>query len=85
MKTIHKYPLSYENTTLFAPSDFTPLHVEVQNGIPCLWALVETSSAKKNMIVYCLGTGTGISFDGLRFLGTVVLHREHLVWHFFLG
>lgn len=58
MKTIFKYPLEItDRQTLYIPRNAKLLDVQVQRGIPCLWALVDTQKAKEPRKIQIFGTG----------------------------
>lgn len=58
MRTIYKYELSIVNEqTLEIPGYAKLLDVQMQNGTPCIWALVDTTEAKRSRIIQIFGTG----------------------------
>lgn len=60
------------------------LSVQVQNGIPCIWALVKTDSVLDVPYrVNTYGTGHCVSDHPGSFLGTYQLHDGALVFHVF--
>jgi hypothetical protein len=85
MKTIWKYPFSVaDRFTLSMPEGAQILHVDLQSGIPCLWALVipERPPTEVGFRVF----GTGHPFLGG--LGANLVHvgtfqQGPLVWHVF--
>jgi hypothetical protein len=83
MQTIHKYPIDLVGEqTIEMPQDNTPLHVDTQRGVLCLWAMVNTESPTIKQKIYLLGTGHEVPSD---------VHLTHIstiqdgpyVWHFF--
>jgi hypothetical protein len=88
MKTIYKYMVTFGDKTEFsAPSDFKALSLQMQNGVPCIWAIVDTQAEMKTYTVYCLNTGETMLLGMIlnsQYLGTVVLPREGLVKHFYI-
>lgn len=83
--TIWKYPLQIEDIQeVEMPADAQVLCVEVQNGQPCLWAKIEIT---KLDAVYKIATvRTGYSADhaeGMRYIGTYLLHGDKFVGHVF--
>jgi hypothetical protein len=84
MITIHKYqfPIA-DDVAIKMPERARVLSVQVQNGIPTLWAMVETDWKKeeRKFKVY----GTGHELNGLDLfrthIGTIQLNG--LVWHIF--
>ncbi len=86
MKTIHKYPLTLtDEQSLSMPQGARPLSVQVQRGVPCLWAIVDPSEDIRPIRVRMVGTGHPMEEDGInwRFVGTIQLHDGALVFHFF--
>lgn len=85
MRTIYKYPLStVEYQTLSLPQGAEILSIQVQNGKPMLWAVVDTTSPpiEKWTLRIC-GTGCPIEGGDLgEYLGTIQLGCY--VWHFFV-
>lgn len=83
---IWKYALGIEPHQLIKmPKGARPLCVQVQNGVPTLWAFVDTDGDQVQHTVYMLGTGAGEmeDVDNYKHLGTVQL--DGLVWHYFWG
>lgn len=87
MRIIYKYPLEkdYPHTHIEAPIDRI-LSIQIQNGIPCLWARVNTENCNRILDVYCFGTG--MELDGfinrhpnIQYLSTV--QQPPLVWHYY--
>jgi hypothetical protein len=58
MKTIHKFPLLFQQEQqIQIQPNAKPLAVQMQNGIPCLWAEVEAGEDPVTTTVRVLGTG----------------------------
>lgn len=92
MKTIHKFELIDGCWIETYGTFFQPLSVQIQNGIICLWAVVDVPEigrpdqrfdplmTRRQLFVY--GTGREISnYEKREYLGTV--QRGALVWHVF--
>ena len=85
MKTVFKYPLGLGGTTILHKGAEI-LSMQVQHGIPCVWALVDPDEKdvdKKSITVF--GTGHPID-DNLileKFIGTFQLNEGKLVFHVF--
>jgi hypothetical protein len=89
MKTIHKYSFPYLGSpafTLELPEDYCLLAVQVQDGVPCLWALVDTDMPKRVYRFQVFGSGSAIP-DVLGVLDHVATFQmPPYVWHlFYLG
>jgi len=57
MKTIWKYELeNISEQTIEIPHDSTLLDVQVQNGMPCIWALVDPDNIKctRRLVIWFL-------------------------------
>ncbi len=58
MITVWKYQLPIlDEFTLMMPRGAAPLHVDVQGGVPCLWALVDTEEEHISRQFRIAGTG----------------------------
>lgn len=89
MKTIYKYSLQVAETQLIdMPQDSKLLCVQIQSGIPCIWAIVDPEKPMRTRKIIMGGTGT---HDPLQFeldqreaayIGTVQVGRY--VWHYFV-
>jgi hypothetical protein len=86
MKTIWKFPLPTTSVQqLHMPRGFETLCVQVQQGVPHLWALVDDDADLVEVRVET--TGTGWPMDGnqcTKYVGTYQEHNGALVWHVFL-
>lgn len=86
MKTIYKFELEItDDQTIDLYQDYYYLGVAEQNGTLCLWALVDTESAKVPMKIRIFGTGHPFREEANEYLvplGSVVM-REGFVWHVF--
>ena len=85
MKTIHKYPIQItDHQTISLPMGAKPLHVARDpNGLPSLWAVVETDNPKEDKDIYVVGTGNPMPESAKTHLGTFVINIH--VWHVFIG
>lgn len=85
MNTIYKYPLQItDRNVVEMPASARILSVQMQHGLPTLWALVDTSDkVRVNPCFAVVGTGNPIDFDvrRARFIGTV--QERVFVWHIF--
>lgn len=93
MLTVYKYPLSISDYTLVPVSpEARLLTVQLQNGQPQLWALVdplvESSSitgGSPRRAVHFVGTGRRAphGIETMQYLGTIQLNGGDLVLHAF--
>jgi len=86
MKAVFKYPLELkpEDQVLSLPWGAEILHVGDQQGILCLWALVEPPPEAKptERCFVVRATGQAVGRDEV-YLGTVGQMNGQLVWHIF--
>ena len=84
-KTIWKYEISPDKLSIEMPKDAEILSVQMQNDIPCIWALVNPKNIVKEKVIEIFGTGHEISCDGIsrKFIGTFQMSEGLLVFHLF--
>lgn len=83
--TIWKFPFVIEDVvTVSMPEDATVLSVQVQNGEPCIWAVVDPSNPIVMRIFHLRGTGHALGEVG-QFIGTFQMMDGGLVFHLFDG
>lgn len=86
-KTISKYKFEInDNVYIEMPLDYEILSVQVQNGIPCIWALVDAGNARERRRFEIFGTGHPIECNSRierKFIGTFQLNDGILVFHLF--
>jgi hypothetical protein len=79
-RQVWKFPLIDKGVVMPVGSQL--LCVQMQNGIPCIWAIVDPEAPKEKVNIRVYGTGHEIPEDaGLGYLGTV--QDGPFVWHFF--
>ena len=83
---IFKYQLEItDEQTVLMPIGANILSLQLQNGIPCVWALVDEISGDEERTFFTYGTGNPIdpfSKSERKFLGTYQLNNG-LVFHVF--
>lgn len=81
---IWKFPFEVTDKVFLAmPAEARVLTVQVQNGMPCLWALVEPRNTPDGLTEFRI-VGTGHEFDGKgEYIGTFQLREGALVFHVF--
>lgn len=84
MQMIYKYRLEFLPVQTVKLPLKRVLIIQLQNGTPCLWALVDTDAPEIPLTLRMVGTGTGdgCDFDTLRYInttqfGALVLHWFH--------
>jgi hypothetical protein len=81
--TIYKYPAPIDDEfTVEMPRGAQVLSVAIQDGIPCMWALVNPKEPLESRRFHWRGTGHPANLMG-RFVGTVLMHGGALVFHLF--
>lgn len=87
MNTIWKYVLDTTDTqTIEMPSGAKVLTVQVQNGEPCIWALVNTDNKIEERTFRIYGTGHHMDYkyvDKETYIGSYQLSGGLLVFHLF--
>src|SRR5690348_6448756 len=73
----------FNGLELQLPKGACVLDVQVQRGMPVLWALVDPTEDTETRYFYCFGTGHDIPNGALVHIGTVQLHGGNLILHFF--
>ena len=83
MQTIYKYPLLIlDQQDVEMPMGAALMTVQMQNGQPCLWALVDTKNTREKRKVLIRGTGHPASDLG-RYISTFQMKGSELVFHAF--
>jgi hypothetical protein len=82
MKTIWKFTLAVTDAKIGfdMPGDAEPLRFGMQNGVPCLWALVNLKNPTTKRYFRVYGTGHQIMPDS-KYVGTC--DDPPYVWHLF--
>lgn len=86
MKRIFKYPLAtIDAQTVVMRRGAQPLCVQMQNGLPCLWAMVDDQEPDEDRTIRVIGTGHPIpDANRLDYIGTYQIHGGSLVFHAFI-
>lgn len=80
-RVIYKYQLPTTYSTVLMQENAQILSVQIQDGIPQLWALVDTDNSTEFRYFHIYGTGVLIPDENLEFIGTI--QNPPLVWHVF--
>lgn len=89
MKTVYKYDLPMPGTSddtfaIVLPAGARPLTVQLQDGEPKLWAIVNPKNEDRPFTIRVAGTGHPLdSTSGHAYLGTVQMAGGSLVFHYF--
>ena len=87
MKTVWKYRIYPQDSTIEFPRGAKILSVQTQHGVPCLWAEVESGNDTVNRRVSVCGTGHGFNFrphNDYEYAGTFQLDDGELVFHVYI-
>lgn len=69
--------------TIDMPEGAQILHVQAQNDIPCMWALVDPLAQRVSRRFRFAGTGHEISESPLEHVGSFFMREGALVFHLF--
>lgn len=58
MKNIYKYPLKFTVAQVVKAPIAKVLDIQIQAGVPTLWAIVDDSIPEWDCTIACFGTGT---------------------------
>lgn len=84
MSAIWKYPLRVDDTqSIEMPTDAKVLCVQIQRGLPCMWAMHQNAAIRSERIILTIGTGHEVDRGGLRYIGTYQLQNGNLMFHVF--
>jgi hypothetical protein len=84
MRTIYKYPFNVSDVVeLELPRGARVLHIDVQGGLPCLWALVDTDNPPERAAFRLFGTGQPLPDDVTHTGHVTTFFHGPFVWHVF--
>ena len=86
MKTIHKYqvPIGDETVIVPMPHGSKILKLDIQRGVPCIWAIVDTAQAAEEYKFVWRGTGHDCEkLTSGEYVGSVLIEGGSLVFHLF--
>lgn len=79
---IPKLECEYGWITIEMPEDAEVISVQTQNGIGCIWAIVNEYNPGENKLFYVAGTGQELPLiEDLKFIGT--FQQSNFAWHLF--
>lgn len=94
MRKIYKYPLFHEGIpsnvkfSIVLPKSAIILKIALQNGLPYLWAQIDTSQPKENIVFYAIGTGYELPFEASKanwqYMETLIWPEGDFVLHYYL-
>lgn len=82
---IWKYQLEItDDQVISMPTGAEILTVQMQNGKPCLWALVDPNEETKTYrLIQIYGTGNPIPDGNRRYISTIQIFNGDLIFHVF--
>ena len=80
MKTIYKYELRSQDASMKLPLGAEILTVQLQDGRPMLWALVDPENVLVDRFISTVGTGWQVE-DSMKYICTYM--EGYFVWHVF--
>ncbi len=83
--TIWKCMLRVDDLQIvYMPKGAKLLSVQIQNGVPCLWALVDPTEEQERRTIHMRGTGHNATLvKGLDYVSTFQMRDGALVFHVF--
>lgn len=82
MRVIYKYRLLLDHEqTIMLPEGFQLLSLEIQDGYPWIWCIVNSANDFKPVNIKTYPTGMPMKHESLQYIGTI--HKDGFVWHFF--
>lgn len=86
MKTVYKTELEATTTYVVLPANSSPVCLQMQQEIPCIWWQVpDTEAVLKRFEVFIFGTGNPQPTQALNYIGTFQLEEGSLVFHVYIG
>jgi hypothetical protein len=85
MKKVFKYPTVVTDSQLLdLPLGAQILCVQLQFGVPCIWALINDKEPMTSRTVFVRGTGQdmGPAAEDTTYIGTIQIYE--LVFHYFI-
>lgn len=84
MRTIYKESLIVDDVQIIrVPKGAKILKVGLQKGHICVWYECETDNQYEDRKIYMFGTGHEMPDKELRYIGTLILQYDLLVFHFY--
>lgn len=84
MQKIYKYPISMGESQILNLPLINVLTVQMQNGIPCLWAIIDETRPPRSIEILCLCTGYSLGpsiLSNAIYISTI--QTSGLVFHYF--
>jgi len=85
MKKVYKYTIDRTYNIIDMPKGAQLLDVQVQNGYPQLWALVDPDAEMEERYLTIVGTGHDIGLGNMEYVGTYQIDGGIFIFHVFEG
>ncbi len=86
MKKIFKYPLEItDSQEIHLSPNCQLLSVQIQNGAPTLWAMVDPDARMFPVTVYVIGTGNPVPSEVNTAIYVDTVQLNGFVWHVFVN
>jgi len=86
MKTIYKTELDEATNYVELPANSSPLCLQLQKEIPCIWWQVpDTEAVTKRFDVFVIGTGYILPARAITYVGTFQVEEGRFVFHVYIG
>jgi len=84
IKKIWKYDIPiHDNFSFLMPSGAKILHFGLQYNLPWIWVLINPSKETTLRRFRLVGTGHTIKEEGLKYIGTIKMAQDRLIYHLF--
>lgn len=80
---VWKTELHPDLSVTLLPKGARPLSIHIQNGVPCLWSLVDPRAERAIKAFYITGTAQDLPENIGAFVGTFLVENDTLVFHVF--
>lgn len=83
---VWKFPINFGlagGDFIEMPQGAQILTVQLQKGVPCLWAVVNPDAPKELRLFEIVGTGHPMRLGSMQYVGTFQLYVDELVFHVF--
>jgi hypothetical protein len=84
VKVVWKFPLEAERRqTIQMPTGAKVLKVDMQRGVPTMWALCERTWENEDREFLLVGTGVELPVEAGEHVGSFLARDGEFVWHVF--
>jgi len=84
MKTIWKFKFEInDNFELSMPKNAEILTIQIQNNIPCIWAIIDSDQLSEIRYFELYGTGHLLKESKKKYIGSFRMYNDSLIFHLF--